>query len=435
MPPHLNMEREITKFLDYDAIIEKHPELKGVINPDSWNYIGKSNEMTNQGLAKLWRKNTRQNIESKMWKRHGSLRKDCLGLCKNKAILAVGAGKSLNKNLHILKQIADVDGTKSWADRNFVVIASNHQFKPLLKKDIIPDFVMITDSSDDILSQLVEDIPKTGQNTTLIANISASPKLIRRWTRQGREVRFFVPSSRDVVDEFKKTIKQDPEPHTVLVGGNVLNCMFLIGIAALGSTNFMALGNDLSYEIETDLEKRRSKYYADGDYKTTQMQDGRDEAKKIFKWMGFELEKPTVYTGTNSYNINLHPVGTSHSLWVYKTWMESWVLANMNRPDKLRFHYYNCSEGGISGVMSKSGGEQKEGERNDWFMLDDVCPRWHTMMLEHAAAQFMLGKEAMKWAKGEIGLGVPDVISLVQQRSADIVRNAMSPEKAITIHS
>jgi len=435
LPPHLNMIDEAITFADFSEIIKNHPELEGVIHPDSWNYIGRSNKTTNEGLAKLWRRNTRQNIENKMWRRHGSLRKDCLNLCKNKAILAVGAGKSLKKNVHILKQIADTDGVKSWDDRDFVVIASNHQFKPLLKMDIIPDFVMITDSSDDILPQLVEDVPKNGQNTTLIANISASPKLIRRWTRQGREVRFFVPGSRVIIDEFKKTSGKDPTDHTVLVGGNVLNCMFTIGIAGLGSTNFMALGNDLSYEIEPDLEKRRTDYYADGDYKTTQMQDGRDEAKKIFKWMGFELEKPKVYTGTNSYGINLHPVGTSHSLWVYKTWMESWVLGNMNRPDKLRFHYYNCSEGGIAGVMSKSGGEQKDGERDDWFMLDEVCPRWHTMMLEHAAAQFMLGKEAMKWANGEIGLGVPNVIDLVQQRSADIARNAMNPEKAIIAHS
>jgi hypothetical protein len=46
------------------------------------------------------------------------------------------------------------DGVKSWFDRNFIILASNHQLKPLLNMGIIPDFVMVADASDVVMDQL-----------------------------------------------------------------------------------------------------------------------------------------------------------------------------------------------------------------------------------------------------------------------------------------
>jgi len=408
------------KFLNYEKITELHPEFKGVITPDSWNYIGQSNKNTNKGLSDLWRINVRKNIENKLWRKHGSLKRDCLNLGKNKAVIGVGAGRSFTKNKHILRQVANTDGVRPWEDRDFIIIASNHQFKPLLEMGVLPDFVMLADASEDVLPQLTEDIPPEGRNVTLIATLAASPKVLKRWSRQGREIRFYIPSSESTVDEFRKVAKKDPEPHTMLVGGNVLNCMFLVGLAVFGSTSFMALGNDLSYSLEKDIETRRNNYYADGDYKTTQMQDGRDEAKNAYKWMGFKLSRPIIYTGPGCYSIELDPVGTTHNLWVYKTWIEAWSMANMNRTD-LRWHYYNCSEGGILGVMSRENGKQSKKE--DWYMLDEVCSRWHTMMFEDAVKQFQLAKEVMRWPVEAIPTVAQSAENLLLRKMGDITKN------------
>lgn len=420
-----------SKFYEYDKLAELHPQIKGIVDPDSWNFIGTSNENTGNAYEKRWRENTRRNINRQMWKRHGSLRRDCMGLGKNKAVIGVGAGKSFNKNKGFLKTLVDLDGRKNWKDRDFIIIASNHQFKPLIKMGIIPDFVMLTDAGDEVIPQLTEDIPPVYEcATVLLTTIAASPKLIKKWTRQGRDIRFYIPSSLSVVDEFEKVTGKDATPYTTLVGGNVLNCLFLLSITAFNSSTFFALGNDLSYSIVSDLGERRADYYADGDYKTTQMQDGRDEAKNMSKWMGFELKKPKIYTGNSSYEFNLSPVGTTHNLWVYKTWIEAWILTNSKRGD-LKYHYYNCSEGGILGVMSRAFGKQTK-QDDDWYLLDEVCPQYHTMMLEDAAAQFMVAKEAMKCSKGVIQLGVPNVVDLAQRRLADIAKTTRQNEMIIS---
>ena len=423
---------EEEEFWDYDKVIELYPNLKGIIDADSWNHIAFSNKNTGDHFEELWRKNTRINIEKGMWRRHGSLRKDCIGIGNNKAVIGVGAGKSFDKNKEFLKQLADVDGRKDWEQRDFIIVASNHQFKPLIKMGIIPDFVMLADASDDVIPQLTEDIPPVGECATpLITTIAASPKLLKIWTRQRRDIRFFIPTSPMVMDEFKKVSGKDPEPYTTLIGGNVLNCLFLLSLGAFRSSTFFAVGNDLSYVIEKDLEKRRSMYYADGDYTTTQMQDGRDEAKNMWMWMGFTLERPKIFMGSNGYRFSLAPVGTTHNLWIYKTWMEAWLLANMDRND-LRWHYYNCSEGGILGVMCKTlGHEAKKDE--DWYLLDSVCKRYHTMMLEDAANMFMMAKEAMKWPGGVIEQGVPNVIDLARQNMAGIAGNTHPNGKIIGI--
>ena len=78
--------------------------------------------------------------------------------------------------------------------------------------------------------------------------------------------------------------------------------------------------------------------------------------------------------------------------------------------NKLGFHYYNCTEGGILGVMSKSF-EQEEMKKNEnWYMLDEVCPRWHTTTLEHAASQYLQAKERIRWQEQR---GVPSATNLV----------------------
>jgi hypothetical protein len=120
----------------WDEILEDHPEFDGVINKNSWEFIGHSDKTTVGALGKKWLDNLRENVRNNLWKKHGGLADDCVGMGKQKAVICVGAGQSFNKNKDVLKKVHDWDGVKPWVDRNFIIVASNHQYKPLLEMGI-----------------------------------------------------------------------------------------------------------------------------------------------------------------------------------------------------------------------------------------------------------------------------------------------------------
>lgn len=383
----------------YETILKEHPEFEGVISKNSWEYIGYSDINTVGYLKKLWVNNLKQNVNSKLWKRHGSMAKDCIGLGNNKAVIGVGAGSSFNINKDVLKQIVQADGVKSWQDRNFIIIASNHQFKPLLNMGIIPDFVIVADASNVVMDQLTKNIPIEGQSVVLIAGVQCSHKVLKRWNRQGRDIRFYVTHSTGIPEAFKEETGLDPMPHMLLQGGNVINTSWSAGLKFFKSTVFIAIGNDLSFPVQETMKKQRKTYYADGDYSSNAPKTGtgRDEAKTEKKWAGFTLKKRIVLTQNGCpYEIGLDIVGTTQTLWVYKTWLEANVLG-MASKSNLSYHYYNCSEGGIAGVMCKDDSDEGQKILENWFMMDEVCKRWHTRTLADAAMRFVQAKEAMKW--------------------------------------
>ena len=177
----------------------------------------------------------------------------------------------------------------------------------------------------------------------------------------------------------------------IATGGNVLNTAWVIGQYYLHSSVFISLGNDLSYPLRKDPDDQRKLYYADGDYSTNAKVTGtgRDEAKDHKVWMGYKIEKSPIYTTKieDRYNIEIEPTATTQTLWVYKTWIEGQVAANMRVPKS--YHYYNCSEGGILGVLCKDDTIEGREKEENWFMLDEVCPRYHTMMFEDVIDMFV----------------------------------------------
>jgi hypothetical protein len=387
---------EEARKIPYEEMLEKHPEFAGVISKKNWEHIGHSDKMTVGWLSKQWESNARNNYDNGLWKKHGPLRKDCFGLGRNKAIVGIGAGASLKKNYHVLKRIVAEDGRKDWRDRDFVFVASNHMYKPLLNDGIIPDFVILADGSDVVMDHLIKNVPANGQNTILIAGVHCSPKVLKKWSKQGRSIRFYISASGEMEHTVKAHYGIDPKPYMALQGGNVINSAWSMGMMVLRSTVFMALGNDLSFPSVPDMEKRREGYYADGDY-SANIANQRDEAKSTKQWMGFTLERSRIITNdvNKKYHIKLDVVGTTSSLWVYKTWLEANAIGSAFK--NIPYHYYNCTEGGIAGVMCKDDSDEGLPNQENWFMLDDVCPRYHTRMFEDAIDEFKRAKEAMKW--------------------------------------
>lgn len=414
------LKSPLNKGTDYAKLVKKHPEVGKAVLKGSWDFIGHSNKATVETLNPLWMKNIDENIGNNLWRKCGSVRKDCIGLGNNKAVIGIGAGQSFNINKHVLKNIMDADGRKDWVNRNFITIVSNHQFKPLLEMGVIPDFVMLVDGSDVVWNQLLVDIPEEGKNTILLAGLHCSPKVLKEWMNQKREVRFFLTTTKEVRDQFRKASGKNPTGHIILQGGNVLNTMLTLGLQVFNSQVFFAVANDLSYPIKKDMEKQRTNYYADGDYSTNRKGTGtgRDEAAGRKKWMGFTLKKKALI-GTvtkDSYDVELEVVGTSRTLWIYKTWLETNIILNAYKPEAMQVQYYNCTEGGILGVMVKEDNDKALNDVNNWFLLDEVCPKWHTAMLEDAAKQFLKAKEVMyQWERGEMLHVAQGATSLAQR--------------------
>lgn len=389
---------------DYD----KRKELHGVISKKNFEYVNFVNKSTLAVLGDEWTRNVKRN--KKFWRKHLKLR-SLLGLAKNKAVIGIGAGPSFHKNKHILKKFVNADGVKMWEDREFVTIASNHQFKPLLEMGIIPDFVLLVDASDVVMDQLTKDIPKTASGTQLIAGIHSHPKVLGEWDKQGRGIVFYSSPSPVIQEAAKKHIKRGLKEQTIELGGNVMNGAFMIGAGVLQSTVFMGVGNDLSFEINEDKEKQRSGYYADGDYSTNAevTGTGRDEGGSLKRWGGFSMSRKRIVRidepigSKRRYNFELDIVGTSQTLWVYKTWLETAIMGQSNLPVYL--HYFNCSEGGILGVMAKDDSDDALRKQDNWFLLDEVCINKHTgkqmymtAMLEDAIEIYLKTRRSQRWS-------------------------------------
>jgi hypothetical protein len=208
------------------------------------------------------------------------------------------------------------------------------------------------------------------------------------------------------------------------LGGNVLNGAWVLGITKFQSNVFIAVGNDLSFKLFDNIDEQRTHYYSDKDYSTNAKVTGtgRDEAARYKRWAGFSLTPNAIFTSSkNRYNIRLDLVGTSHTLWVYKNWLESVLMRQLKHP--VSFHYFNCSEGGILGVMSKCGDSMEISKMRDvsnWYLLDEVCRFYHTALLSDVLPHFEKCKEvfdrclpldALNVAAG-VPLGLEDTVRL-----------------------
>jgi hypothetical protein len=71
-----------------------------------------------------------------------------------------------------------------------------------------------------------------------------------------------------------------------------------------------------------------------------------------------------------------------------------------------RFHYFNCSEAGILGVMAKDDSDDSLGDSDNWYMFDEVAINkvtgagmYHTGMLKDVIQHFLKAKEELKWER------------------------------------
>lgn len=376
--------------------LKKRSELAAELIPDHiWDGIHRVNKRSNVAMTNLWQGNIRENLEAHCIE--GQMRAYELNwLGTNKAIVAVGAGPSLKKNIDVLKEISDICvASPSIKAQPFVIIASNHMYKPLLEKGIYPHFVMLVDGGDAVYDQMCKDIPKKDK-TILLAPLQIHPRVRENWIKQGRSVVWFHSMDEEAHKIYREYEDDDPAKIQLEFGGNVLNCMWALSIRYLKSTIYMCVGNDLCFPREGDVEDKRKAFYATGDYEVN-IKNKRDEAKSQYAWMGFDMRMSSII---DKPFINMQPVNVSHSQFTYKIWAESQVILNAESP--IAWQYFNCSEGGSLGVMSKGKTPEEMAQDDNWYLLDERLPlRYRTRRLEDAAWQFLKAREAVARSKVE----------------------------------
>lgn len=380
--------------ITYEGLLERNELISMVLKDKEWDKMEQSNQNTEKFLIDLHLKNMEENIRSGLWDKHGPMSFGLHKIGDGKAVIGIGAGPSFNNNSKTLKLVNDLNWEKRIEDQPFIFICSNHQWKACMKLGIYPHFVMIVDASDHLFDHLCKDIPPTAENTILLTGLHASPKVLKEWDRQGRPIQFYVAGYDKKQELFKSIAKEDPNNFLCEEGGNVLNMAWIVARKFMCSSVFMTVGNDLSYPIINDPVKRRQSFYADGDY-AVNVKNKRDEARNKMAWMGFKIEHNPII---DQFVVNLKPFWTSWQLWVYKKWMETQVTLCEGDKDPKSFHYFNCSESGILGVIAKSMDKKDFEDKNNWLLMDQIFPkRWHTRRLTNAVATFLRVRD--EWAR------------------------------------
>jgi hypothetical protein len=87
-------------------------------------------------------------------------------------------------------------------------------------------------------------------------------------------------------------------------------------------------------------------------------------------------------------------------LLLYKTWVEFHIAKWADTVD-FAFRYYNCSEGGICGVIARKHDKKDLEDPKNWMLMDEIAPtRWFTKPLLEAAKDFLEIKESCRIPMG-----------------------------------
>lgn len=264
----------------------------GLYNFITWGNQVDSNEM----LPDIWRKNFPINL--KYWDEHpDKLLGSTIDLPKHEGqcIIFVGNGPSLMKAIDMFKE----------RDDRFVIVCANSALQTLLEHDVVPDYMILIDGRN--INVWTIDLDDRCKDIVGIFSPAAEPSAVRSWKGKA----YIIPFKLDE-DEMTKTIQERWGYDYPTSGGNSINCAVSMFAKYTHSTNFLLVGNELSW---TD------KYYA----------DGRDHHVN---------EANCVFTN----NIYGEKVKTGVGHFEYKLWLEN--LIKSLYPD---YYFCNCSEG-IVGV-------------------------------------------------------------------------------------
>jgi len=262
-----------------------------------YNFIAWGNQIdANEQLPEIWRHNFPINL--KYWDEHPEkLLGSVMDMPKHdgKCVILVGNGPSLMKAIDMFKE----------RDDRFIICCVNSALQTLLEHDVVPDYVILIDGRN--INVWTLDLDDRCKDIVGIFSPAAELEAVQKWKGKAYIIPFKLEDG-DMTKTIQERWGYDYPPS----GGNAFNCAVSIFAKYTHVTNFILVGNELSW---TD------KYYADG--------------------------RPH-YTNTancvHTKNIYGEMVKTGVGHFEYKLWLENMIKS-------LYPHYYfvNCSEG-IVGV-------------------------------------------------------------------------------------
>ena len=285
------------------------------------DFIGEAqNELTRESKFDLWKSNIMRNRQF-FSKGNPSL----TGLTS----FIIGAGPSLEKNIHHLADISD----------RGVIVCVEAALRFCLKNGIIPEYCISIDGSDKMLA-MVDDCDTS--KTTLVCTVSSNPNLVSAWKGQ----RFFVTTHHIGVEKkwnsFHRTrivkakcdLKSGDElfldeqyeiefggvSETISCGGNVSTAAHDFAYRFLKSQQIVFVGLDLSWKYE-------SHHYA-----------GHEHIENV--------KARTQVFPMSHQDLNGDNVLTNFSLMSFKRWHEAYAR---QYPGSV----INATEGGILGIGEK----------------------------------------------------------------------------------
>lgn len=220
--------------------------------------------------------------------------------------LIVGAGPSLEKNIHLL---GNVQGKAA-------IIAVDTALMPLVSAGVSPNMTVMLDPQPAIAGFFAN---VNTSRKTLVAPSIASPAALSAWKG---EIVFYNKYAPDM-QALTSIASQSPELGYIIPGGSVLSVGMDLAFR-MGSASIGFAGQDLSYPSG-------GRAYVSG---TTYGDVDADGA--------VENAREEIVVETDIFG---RRVRTKRSLSVTKQWME-WAFVNLRR-DGAKAEFYNLTEGGI----------------------------------------------------------------------------------------
>ncbi|ELP9120959.1 motility associated factor glycosyltransferase family protein [Campylobacter lari] len=166
---------------------------------------------------------------------------------KNKSVIVVCAGPSLNKQLELLKACQD----------DYVIFALDATYKTLLKNEIYPDFVFSMDIGEKCKC-FYKDLPFNPKEPIFILSGSINKELIL--TLKNKKQKIYILQNLDYQQKFNLN-----DFGYLDIGINVAHFAYNFAIA-LGFSNVIIIGQDLAFNKEGNSHADTSVFV--GDIKT-----------------------------------------------------------------------------------------------------------------------------------------------------------------------
>lgn len=226
--------------------LNERPDTDKEVKTQSMSITEQLNQKVREVNFKLWMENLADNIQD--IKTHGDISK--IPKAIGKSAIVVGAGPSFKERGHIeLLRKA----------KNHAIISTDRMLIPLLKSDIIPDFVVSADGHRELIAPFYDsELVDENLSTLGIMAATVAPNAVQLF--QGKKF-FFTPMIDDVDQpvSLSSAISSITKTSILSTGGNVgITGIYLAFY--LSYKNIILTGLDLGYTMDTPIEN--SAYYS-----------------------------------------------------------------------------------------------------------------------------------------------------------------------------